>query len=51
MNEHPQDILDEVYKILYSMGLSFNEKVNLETYQLRDVAQTVHTEWWESRAL
>ena len=40
VNEYPQDFLDEVYKILYVMGVSSNEKVELASSQLKDVAPT-----------
>ena len=40
VEEDPQDFIDEVYKILYVMGLTTSEKVELSTYQLKDVAQT-----------
>ena len=40
VNEDPQDFLDEIYKILYFMGLTSNEKVELPSYQLKDVAHT-----------
>ena len=39
-NEYPQDLLDEVYKILFAMGVSMDEKAELAAYQLKDVAQT-----------
>ena len=39
-NEDPQDFIDKVYKILYAMGLTLNEKVELASYQPKDVAQT-----------
>ena len=38
--EDPQDILDEVYKILFSMEVSNTEKAKLVAYQLKDVAHT-----------
>ena len=40
VNEYPQDFLDDVYKILCAMGVSSNEKAELSSYQLKDVAQT-----------
>ena len=39
-DDDPQDFLDEVYKILFAMGVSTTEKDELATYQLRDVGQT-----------
>ena len=37
--EDPQVFIDEIYKILLAMGLSTSEKVELATYQLKDMAQ------------
>ena len=49
VNEDPQEILDEVYKIFNAIGVSSNEKVELATYQLNYVAQTLYTEWKDNR--
>ena len=38
VNEDPKDFLYEVYKILHYMGLNSNEKADLASYQLKDVA-------------
>ena len=38
-NKGPQDIVDEVHKILCVMGLNEEEKVEFAIYQLKDVAQ------------
>ena len=51
VNEDPQDFIDKVYKILYAMGLTSNEKFDLTSYQLKDVAQTWCTQWRDNRAL
>lgn len=51
VNEDPKDFLDEVYKILYSMGVSSNEKDELVAYQLKDVTQTWYTQWKYNRVL
>ena len=40
MNGDPQGFLDEVYKILYVMGMSSNEIVELAACQLKDVFKT-----------
>ena len=40
LKEDPQYFLDEVYKILYAMGVTSIEKAELAAYQLKDVAQT-----------
>ena len=50
-DKDPQDFLDEVYKILFSMGVTMNEKVEFPAYQLKDVAQTWYTQWRENRVL
>ena len=38
--EDPQEFVDEVHKILVSMGATEIEKAELTSYQLKDVAQT-----------
>ena len=43
VNEDPQDFLDQVYKILYAMGLSYNDIFELASYKLKDVSQTWYT--------
>ena len=43
--EDSQELIDEVYKILFAMGLSTSEKFELATYQLNDVAQTLYVHW------
>ena len=45
VDEDPQEFIDEVYKILYAMGVSSSEKAELDTYQLKDVAQTLYVQW------
>ena len=37
--EDPQEFVDEVYEVLYSMGLMSSEKAEFDSYQLKDVAQ------------
>ena len=39
VEEDPQEFIDNVYKILYAMGLSTSEKTDLSTYELKDVDQ------------
>ena len=39
-SEDPQEFVDEVHKILVSMGATEIEKAELASYQLKDVAQT-----------
>ena len=45
VEEDPQEFIDEIYNILYVMGLSTSEKDDLATYQLKDVAQTWYVQW------
>ena len=49
-DEDPQNFLDEVYIILFSMGVSTTEKAELAAYQLNDVAQTWYNQWKDSKA-
>lgn len=39
VNEDPQEYLDDVYKILYAMGVKSNKKAELAAYNLKDVAK------------
>ena len=43
MNEDPKDLVDKVYKILYAIGLTSNEKADLASYKHKDVSQTCYT--------
>ncbi|XP_069148008.1 uncharacterized protein [Solanum lycopersicum] len=38
VNEYPKYFIDEVYKILYAVGLTSNEKAELTSYQLKHVS-------------
>ena len=49
--EDPQELIDKIYKILYSMGLSTSEKAELATYQIKDVSQTWYVQWRGNRPL
>ena len=51
VEEDHQEFIDKIYKILYAMGLTTSEKVELTTYQLKDVAQTLYVQWRENRPL
>ena len=51
VDEDPQEFIDEVYKILYAMGVSSSEKAELATYQLKDVAQTWYVQWRDNKQL
>ncbi|TMX05322.1 hypothetical protein EJD97_024624, partial [Solanum chilense] len=50
-DEDLQDFLDEVYMILFSIGVTTGEKAELDAYQLKDVAQTWYTQWRDNRVL
>ena len=47
--EDSQEFVDEVHKILVDMGATNNEKAELASYQLKDVAQTWCKIWKNSR--
>ena len=51
VDEYPQYFLDEFYKILYDMGVTSIKNDELAAYQLKDVAQTLYTQWRDNRAL
>ena len=51
VEEDPQEFIDEVYKILLTMGLSTSKKAELDTYQLKDVAQAWSVQWRDNRPL
>ena len=51
VDEDPQEFIDEVYKILYAMGVSSIVKVELATYQLKDLYQTWYVQWRDNRPL
>ena len=42
--------MDEVHKILCSMGVDEEAKAKFTTYQLKDVAQILYQMWTDSRA-
>ena len=49
--EDPPEFIDEIYKILYAIGLSTSEKVELATYQLKDVFQAWYVQQRYNRTL
>lgn len=49
--EDSQYFLDEVYKILYDMGVTSFTRAMLEAYELQDVTQTWFTQWRDNKAL
>ena len=51
VNENALDFINMVCKVFYDMGLTSNDKAELVSYQLKDVAQTSYTQWRYNRAL
>lgn len=49
--EDPHEFVKEVLKILVAMGATKIEKVELASYQLKDVTQACCKMWQDSRAL
>ena len=49
VGEDTQDFLDVVYRIVNAMGVNSKEKVELASYQLKDVYQVWITQWKNSR--
>ena len=46
----PQQFVEEVQKILVAMGATEVEKSELDSYQMKDVAQSWFKMWQDSRA-
>ena len=40
IEKSPQELIDEINKIINLMGLTTSKKAELSTYQIKDVAQT-----------
>ncbi|KAH0784217.1 hypothetical protein KY290_003815 [Solanum tuberosum] len=51
VGENPQNFIDEVKKIFEVMQVTGNEKVELASYQLKDVAHIWYTQWKENRGI
>ena len=51
VDEDPQKFSDEVYKVLYAMGVTSTGKVELASYKLKDLAQTLYVQWRNNRSL
>lgn len=51
VDEDPYDFLDEVYKILFYIGVSTTENAKLATYQLKDVALIWYNKCKDSKDL
>ena len=47
--EDPQEFLDGVYTLLSAMGVTYSEKVELASYQLREGSQVCYTQWKDNR--
>ena len=47
--EDPRDFVHEVHKIFVCMGARDTEKTELDSYQLKDVAQTLCKMWQDYR--
>ena len=43
VEEDPQGFIDEVFNVLDAMGISYQEKAELASYQLKDVTHV----WYE----
>ena len=50
-SKDPQEFVNEVHKILMAMGATYTENFQLDSYQLKDVAQTWCKMWQDSRVL
>ena len=51
VDEDPKKFLDEIYKVLYAMGVTSTEKDELASYQFKDVTQTWYVHWRDNRSL
>ncbi|WMV25576.1 hypothetical protein MTR67_018961 [Solanum verrucosum] len=51
VEEHPQEFINEVYKVLIIMGVTPVEKAELAAFQLNGVAQVWFNQWKERRAV
>ena len=51
VDEDPKDFIDEVFKVVDSMGVTPREKAELAAYQLKEVAQVWYEQWMGERPL
>ena len=51
VDEYPQGFIDEIFKVVDSMGVTPREKAELAAYQLKDVAQVWFEQWRDHRPL
>lgn len=49
IGEDPQNFLDEITKIYEVMRVIGNDRVELRSYQLKDVAHIWYTQWKNNR--
>ena len=49
VEEDPQGFIHEVFKVVDSIGVTSQEKEELVTYQLKDVAQVWYEQWKDER--
>lgn len=49
VDEDAQEFTDEIYKVLAIIGVYSKEKVELDAYQLKEVAQVWFTQWLAKR--
>ena len=49
VEENLQGFIDEVFKVLDSMGVTSKEKAVLAAHQLKDVAQVLYEQWKDER--
>ena len=51
VDEDPQGFIDEVFKVVDSMGVNYRAKVKLVAYQLKDVDQVWFKQWRDERTI
>ena len=51
MDEDPQGFIDEVFKVVYVMGVTPREKAELAAYQLKHVVEVGFEQWRVERPL
>ena len=51
MDEDPQVFIDEVFKVVDSMGVTFKEKLELDSYKLKEVEQVWFVQWRDERPI
>ena len=49
VDEDPQGLIDLVFKVVDSMGVTSREKAELATYQLKEVEQVWFDKWRDER--